>query len=357
MVLRRGVRVESYTLRLEWTIDKVVDNSGIFVGFPDGGTDTHSTAISNGYEIQIDQIGRMDGASEHITGAIYDIQGPSVDTRLGVADPTGWNTYEITVDAPLITVTLNGVQVNRFVGADPARDLAEGHLGLQAHGLGDVARFRNVAIRELGDDPLPPPAPVATDVAGLRNATGITHDPRSGADFDGVGSSYSAVALRVAGAAPGATVTAEDVDFTWPDVPSGDPDNIVTTGQQVLAVEAAPGAARLVFLGAADHGPSTAAFQLSYRGTAPDGTPTTTTVDVPVTFGDWTRNGGTAQLPPRNTVALTTPFRMLFNLAPEPTAAHVYAVAVPLDPSLDLESVRLGRAQAGVIHLFDVAVA
>jgi cytochrome c len=136
-----------YTLRADWKIEKTFDNSGIFVGFPDAGDDPW-VAVNQGYEIQIDQFGRMDGAPEHYTGAIYDIQGPNRDTRL---DPQGWidwNTYEITVEDPTITVTLNGDVVNEFTSTDPARDLSSGYLGLQNHGDIDTTYFRNIQVKE-----------------------------------------------------------------------------------------------------------------------------------------------------------------------------------------------------------------
>ena len=91
-------------------------------------------AVNQGYEIQIDQYGRMDGAPKHYTGAIYDIQGPNRDTRLAPREGwVDWNTYEITVEDPKITVVLNGEVVNEFISTDPARDLSTGHFGLQNH--------------------------------------------------------------------------------------------------------------------------------------------------------------------------------------------------------------------------------
>jgi cytochrome c len=142
-----------YTFRADWKIAKTFDNSGIFVGFPDAGDDPW-VAVNAGYEIQIDQFGRMDGAPEHYTGAIYDIQGPNRDTRL---DPRGWldwNTYEITVQDPTITVELNGVVVNEFTSTDPARDLSSGHVGLQNHGDIDTTYFRNIQVKELTPCPV-----------------------------------------------------------------------------------------------------------------------------------------------------------------------------------------------------------
>jgi len=53
------------------------------------------------------------------------------------------------------------------------------------------------------------------------------------ADFDGVGNSYSLQALAAAGLTPGATVSYDGLSFTWPDVPAGQPDNVLALGQTV----------------------------------------------------------------------------------------------------------------------------
>ena len=62
--------------------------------------------------------------------------------------------------------------------------------------------------------------------------TGITDDTATAAgNIDGAGYSFSAQALAAAGAAPGGTVTAGGLTFTWPSAASGTPDNVVASGQ------------------------------------------------------------------------------------------------------------------------------
>ena len=56
----------------------------------------------------------------------------------------------------------------------------------------------------------------------------------SAADLDGVGNSFSEQTLLAAGLAPGATFTAGGLTFTWPNVPAGQPDNILAAGQTLL---------------------------------------------------------------------------------------------------------------------------
>ncbi len=82
--------------------------------------------------------------------------------------------------------------------------------------------------------------------------TGIGDDSALGAaSFDGTGNSYSAQALTAAGLAPGAAVTHDGITFTWPDVPAGQPDNVVAQGQTILL---SGSGTRLGFLGAASAG-------------------------------------------------------------------------------------------------------
>ena len=352
-----GEEFESYTLRLDWKIDKLVDNAGIFVGFPTDETNTHNKAINEGYEIQIDQLGRSTGEAKYITGAIYSIQGPNRDTRTEVTKPLDWNTYEITVDSPKITIRLNGVVVNEFISTDAARDLTTGHIGLQNHGQPDTAYFRNVQIKEItpGTGGGEAPAPVVGDLSKLRNNVGITHDPMSNANFDGVGYSYSSLVMRTHDAGPGAKVTADGLTYTIPTTNSGASDNVVARGQ-TIPMSAPAGATKLGFLAAANHGPSTGKFQLSYEYADEAGVVQTKVVEANMTFADWTLNGGGAAPSPRNTIAVTTPTRLMSNAAPDNTKAYLFSVTTPLDPTMTLKSIKLPTAYAGQIHLFDVAV-
>jgi beta-galactosidase GanA len=78
----------------------------------------------------------------------------------------------------------------------------------------------------------------ASSLAATCNNTGITDDsnptPSSGfIGFDGEGTSYSAQGLAAAGLSPGASVSAGGHTFTWPDVPSAQPDNTMAEGQTI----------------------------------------------------------------------------------------------------------------------------
>jgi NPCBM-associated, NEW3 domain of alpha-galactosidase/Glycoside hydrolase family 2 C-terminal domain 5 len=89
-------------------------------------------------------------------------------------------------------------------------------------------------------------------LASAFNNTGIADDSGpAAADFDGLGASYSAQALTAAGLAPGAALSHDGITFTWPDVPPGQPDNVVAQGQTILL---SGSGSRLGFLGAASPG-------------------------------------------------------------------------------------------------------
>ncbi|WP_369231882.1 ThuA domain-containing protein [Streptomyces sp. R21] len=133
----------SYSLKLDWKMDGD-DNSGVFVGFP--ASDDPWSAVSNGYEIQIDAT----DAPDRTTGAVYSFQSADLKKRDRALNPPGeWNTYEIRVEGERLRVWLNGVKINDFTNTDPARSLRDGHLGIQNHGADDQVSFRDLRIKEL----------------------------------------------------------------------------------------------------------------------------------------------------------------------------------------------------------------
>ncbi|MGX9229429.1 3-keto-disaccharide hydrolase [Streptomyces albus] len=134
----------SYSLKLDWKMTGGDDNSGVFVGFP--ASDDPWSAVDNGYEIQIDAT----DTDDKTTGSVYGFQSADLAARDAALNPPGeWNTYEIRVQGERLRVYLNGVLVNDYTNTDPARSLADGHIGLQNHGDDDEVAFRNVRIRPL----------------------------------------------------------------------------------------------------------------------------------------------------------------------------------------------------------------
>jgi type 1 glutamine amidotransferase len=166
-----GKQITNYSLKLDWRLAGD-DNSGVFVGFPPS-TDPWS-AVNNGYEVQIDAT----DSADRTTGSIYTFKSADLAARDAALNPPGeWNTYELLVEGERLQVFLNGTKINDFTNTDPVRSLA-GHIGLQNHGDGDDAAFRNVRIKELGGTPPTGVGPIVglagkcLDVAGAGTANG-----------------------------------------------------------------------------------------------------------------------------------------------------------------------------------------
>lgn len=133
-------KYNDFILKLEWKVLHKDDNSGVFVRFPDPDDDPQ-IAVNNGYEIQIDDLGKPDGAEIHKTGAIYNFAAPSNV----VSKPVGqWNNLEIKVLKHNYTVIINNQKITDFSGN---RQL-EGYVGLQNHDNKSKVSFRNIRIKE-----------------------------------------------------------------------------------------------------------------------------------------------------------------------------------------------------------------
>jgi hypothetical protein len=146
-----------FVLEMEWKLSAADDNSGVFLRFPNvdskGYNNTAWVAVDFGFEVQINEPGVPDGASQHTTGAIYS-QSDQMFTRVVANAPGQWNQYSIRVEGQSYTVSLNGQQVTHFVNTAAAmtRGLAStpsvpSFFGLQTH-TGNVA-FRNIRIRAI----------------------------------------------------------------------------------------------------------------------------------------------------------------------------------------------------------------
>ena len=134
---------ENFELTVDWKVTKKSDNSGVFVRFPaptvaDDQDGDPQVAVSQGYEIQIDDEGAPDGAMIHKTGAIYGIQPPA---KIASKPPGEWNTFLVRVEEQIYNVTLNGEPVITNVKGN--RSL-RGHIGLQNHSPKDQVFFRNI---------------------------------------------------------------------------------------------------------------------------------------------------------------------------------------------------------------------
>jgi hypothetical protein len=157
--------------------------------------------------------------------------------------------------------------------------------------------------------------------------TGISNDGDTTCDanYDGDGYSYSAEALAAAGLSPGGTVSADGLTFTWPNVASCAPDNILAAGQTML-VNGTAGASELGLLESASNGPASGTITINYT----DGTSTTDTV----TSSDWANGPG-----PDETAVATMSYRNADGGTSQTITMYVYATTVPIDSSKTVESV------------------
>ncbi|MFI7607903.1 ThuA domain-containing protein [Micromonospora sp. NPDC049366] len=164
----------NYSLKLDWRIAGD-DNSGVFIGFPPS-SDPWS-AVDNGYEIQIDPTDAVD----RTTGSVYTFKSADIAARDAALNPAGeWNTYELLVEGERLQIFLNGVKINDFTNTNPVRSLA-GHIGIQNHGTGDDASFRNIRIKELGTTP-PPTGNVTVQAEAFSSTNGTSVVGKTGAN-------------------------------------------------------------------------------------------------------------------------------------------------------------------------------
>ena len=181
-----------YSLKLEWKMAGD-DNSGVFVGFPDPGTDPW-VAVDHGYEIQIDATDDPDST----TGAVYNFKAADTAARDAVLEPPGeWNSYELVVEGNRIRVYLNGALINDYTSTDPERMTTPSFIGLQNHGNGDDVWFRDIQIKDL------------TAVEPRDSTTTATASPATVEVGEG---SQVTVTVAADGAAPTGDVTLKSAD-------------------------------------------------------------------------------------------------------------------------------------------------
>lgn len=184
------------------------------------------------------------------------------------------------------------------------------------------------------------------------NNVGITDasDPAAG-NFDGDGNSYIAQSLAADGLTPGAHFTADGASLSWPDVAAGQPDNIATNGQILLAPTMPSGAKSLVIVGSATNGPSHGSLTLTYASGL--------TEQVQLGFTDWTLNGGSASGPSfANSVVAKMASRNCAGCGGvQSVATYLFAESVPLQAGQALQTVTLPTStdNGGQLHVFALA--
>jgi choline dehydrogenase-like flavoprotein len=138
----------NFVLSLEWRISRREENSGVYLRIPAPNVaNALQAADAQGHEVQIDQRGydsvtNSEGHPLKVTGAIYDLQAPSLSTQVAIGV---WNRFIIEANGPRIQVTLNGQLVNDY---QSTREQT-GYLALQAHDFLSRTQFRNLMIQKL----------------------------------------------------------------------------------------------------------------------------------------------------------------------------------------------------------------
>ena len=135
-----GQEYGDFVLSLEFNMDNIDANSGVFLRFPDPEGDPW-VAVHEGFEVQI--AGNEEG-SAHATGAIYDKQAA---TSIPLNEPGEWNTYEIKCVGNMIYVTLNGELVNEW----EFEGTPVGYIGIQNHDDNSIVHYRNIRVMSLED--------------------------------------------------------------------------------------------------------------------------------------------------------------------------------------------------------------
>ncbi|WP_282696593.1 NEW3 domain-containing protein [Streptomyces sp. CC208A] len=181
------------------------------------------------------------------------------------------------------------------------------------------------------------------DLAAAYDNVGVTDESDTApGDYDGEGNSFSAQKLADVGLRPGATVHALGAELRWPDVPSGTPGNVSTTGQ-AIALDGS--GSRLVLLGSGVTGGASGTATVYYT----DGTSGTGSFGFPNwSFDPVNAHGATL-------VASSDGRNRPSGYGNAGIAYRVFAHAIPLDPAKRVEFVVLPNN--GNIHLFDMAIA
>ncbi len=241
------------------------------------------------------------------------------DVRLDVQVPSGWtvtgsNTFAGVAPGKTVTTKL---QVTPSADVKPASFTLE----LKASYVAQGKSYTNsaVATAQLPYASLSQ----AANVVGISDAATYAQG-----NFDGSGDSYNGEALATAGYTPGATVTVQDAQFTWPTGAPGTP-NLVKNQPAPILVSGT--GTHLALLGAG--------ASLNARGT------------VTIIYTDGSESQGTFQLPnwccqdPATggaKLAVSVKGRYTpAGLSNTTTDYRVFYTAVPLDPGKTVKAIKL----------------
>jgi hypothetical protein len=160
-------------------------------------------------------------------------------------------------------------------------------------------------------------------------------------DIDGGGSSFIAERLAAQSVSPGAKVTANGFDFTWPSSPPGTKDNVASAGE---TIQVSGKGNALAFLGTGTSGSAGGSATVHYM----DGSSAAVTVGFPNWCCLATDTYGAK-------TAVTTMGKNTPSGAAYPTVAYrLYTKTVRLDPAKEVAAVTLPANSA--VHVFAMTV-
>jgi hypothetical protein len=131
----------NFVMRGEFIQEQDIADSGIFVRFPDPGTDPWN-AVKQGHEMEIGDP-KADNPTWH-TASFYPFQAPITDAS---KPPGQWNQYEIVCRGHNYSARLNGKLVTTWT--DHTQRSLSGYIGLQNYNDHKTVRHRNIRVKEI----------------------------------------------------------------------------------------------------------------------------------------------------------------------------------------------------------------
>jgi beta-galactosidase GanA len=288
------------------------------------------------------------GASVTVTATLGNPSSSALtDGSVTLAGPSGWTVRQAGSQKPF-TVAAGASRRVRFKVTVPSSGLSPGPVDLVA-----TAHYTEggAAQSQMSGTQLQVPE---SSLASSFNNTAITDesDTQPGGPgfegFDGDGSTFAAQGLASVGVTPGSTVSAGGLSFTWPNVPSAQPDNTMAQGQ-IISVSGSGSA--LGFLASANNSALSGTGVVYYT----DGTTQTFSLDI---GNFWYASGASGN--PSNTTAFSEP-TIDYPTGPISHTSYVFEQSVPIDPSKTVEAVQLPSlgdvsGYNPALHVFGIAI-
>jgi beta-galactosidase len=227
------------------------------------------------------------------------------------------------------------------VPADPSRQIIAVTLPNRSDTVSTLVNAAHIFAVTTGTPAEYPSLAAAFNNTAISGGSGLTT-----ADSASTAGRYSRQALAAAGLTPGATVSHDGLSFSWPEVPAGQPDNVLALGQ---TVRVSGTGSKLGFLGASSPFTTFGTGVVHYA----DGTSS----EFTFTLDDYRYPPG-----PSNESVAAMP-QLTGTSGSSQHSAHVFYASVPIIPGREVISVTLpqngansppGRPQG--LHFFALAV-